>query len=400
MFSISLNAQDSTVLQSKISGNLLNDPNGNIDGIINGTPISFSNTLYVVLYNPVTERVNYVTTLSGSSYTFTDVAPGTYNFSISIYMPNVGGYYPYPVLPNGYYLTGTPSEVTITGTEEFVNKDFGVTKAPTTDTLVNNYTVWIGGDDLPLSDVPLSGKATDGTQLSAGSTYVITEPPSNSYSLVYNGNILFWGDSIKNYDPALLKLRVPWYSIVNQATVIFYYKIVHSGIASENPASYTMNIDIKDPILPVEFGGFEASILNQQLNVNWETISEKNNDKFFIEISKNGVSDWHKIGEVKSKAVNGNSNQAIEYKFSMSLKEAVSLIALPALLAMFVPGFNKGKKLIVGAALTAVSISYYSCQKTTITEDNNNSKIFVRLVQVDKDGQTKYSEIKEAVYLK
>lgn len=151
--------------------------------------------------------------------------------------------------------------------------------------------------------------------------------------------------------------------------------------------------------LPVALNTFSSFIQDNQLVVDWKTLTETNNDKFLIEISKNGIDNWKQIGEVKTKATNGNSTSALDYSFTTSLGTALGLMAIPALLGLFVPGFSRRKKLLLGALAILMTIGYFSCQKSDLgSEINDGEKVFVRITQVDKDGVTKStSEVKEAV---
>ena len=397
LFFTSAMAQDSPLPVSKITGTVLLDTNGNTDGQINGAPITFSSTVYVVLYNPTTERVNYSTTLSGSTYTFTNVSSGTYKVSISMLPSNIGGYYASEMLPDGYFISGLPEEVTITGTEEITGKNIGVIKAPTTDNRVNNYTVYVGGGDIALSDVPLSGKASDGTTISSGAKYVLTVAPDKGFELKYDGETLYENDSILNYNPALLQLVVPWFSIRNFETTTFYYKLVYSGVASEISGSYTVNLDIQDPALPVELTNFNGTIKNNQLELTWQTLSEKNNSKFIVEASTNGVDGWAKIGEVQSKATNGNSSNKLDYNFTISTKEAISLLGASILAALFIPAMKNRKNVIVATTMVGImSLHYIGCQKSDLLPISTQEKLYVRVVQVDKDGkQNSISEVRQ-----
>jgi len=66
-----------------------------------------------------------------------------------------------------------------------------------------------------------------------------------------------------------------------------------------------------NPILPVTLLSFYAVEENQNVRLNWTTLSELNADKFLIQNSTNGNS-WQTIGEVTA---NGNSQTKIEYQF-------------------------------------------------------------------------------------
>lgn len=74
-----------------------------------------------------------------------------------------------------------------------------------------------------------------------------------------------------------------------------------------------------DGTLPVSLSSFNASLVNNQSQLNWSTASESNNAGFEIESSTDGVS-FNKIGFVTSKATNSNSN--LNYVFVDNLAAA------------------------------------------------------------------------------
>lgn len=62
--------------------------------------------------------------------------------------------------------------------------------------------------------------------------------------------------------------------------------------------------------LPVELISFDAKIVDDKVELNWQTASEFNNKEFVIERSKNAT-DWSKVLSIPSK---GNSNNIVSYK--------------------------------------------------------------------------------------
>ena len=62
--------------------------------------------------------------------------------------------------------------------------------------------------------------------------------------------------------------------------------------------------------LPVELLYFEAEVLdNREVELNWETLSEENNDYFTVERSKTGI-DWEYVGKVSGA---GTSTESLRY---------------------------------------------------------------------------------------
>lgn len=88
---------------------------------------------------------------------------------------------------------------------------------------------------------------------------------------------------------------------------------VFSGVtAITNQLRFTLaTINLNQTPLPVELISFEATAIKNQTQLNWQTASEINSDKFEIERSTNGNS-WSKIGEVKAAT---NSSHLLNYEF-------------------------------------------------------------------------------------
>lgn len=68
---------------------------------------------------------------------------------------------------------------------------------------------------------------------------------------------------------------------------------------------------VSNPILPINLVSFSLSERNDDIQLNWITASEINNEKFEIERSRDGVN-FGKIGEVDG---NGDSSREIKYNF-------------------------------------------------------------------------------------
>lgn len=147
--------------------------------------------------------------------------------------------------------------------------------------------------------------------------------------------------------------------------------------------------------LPVLFGEINAEIKTGQLMLNWSTLSETNNDHFDIEVSKDGTN-FQKIGTLTSKAVNGNSEAILNYQFSSPLSNTASLLGISLLsLAFIVLLFNRKNKVLLMLMIVAgAGFGIGSCSKSPDQIDiSKDSKLFVKIVQVDKDGTSKSSKV-------
>ncbi|MFN6037964.1 MAG: hypothetical protein ACK452_05815, partial [Bacteroidota bacterium] len=66
--------------------------------------------------------------------------------------------------------------------------------------------------------------------------------------------------------------------------------------------------------LPIELLTFEASENGNDIELNWSTASEQNNNFYTIERSANGI-DFIPVGIIASKAPNGNSSTQLNYSY-------------------------------------------------------------------------------------
>lgn len=143
-------------------------------------------------------------------------------------------------------------------------------------------------------------------------------------------------------------------------------------------------------VLPVTFGNISAVIQNDQLRVNWSTQTESNNDHFLVQASADGEG-WHTISIIQSKALNGHSSNELKYEYSTPL---TSLALGASLLGLLLLGFSKNRPRtsvnrlkVASFGILFLVITMISCQKTESFKTDSNSKIFIRIVQVDKDGR-------------
>lgn len=180
-------------------------------------------------------------------------------------------------------------------------------------------------------------------------------------------------------------------------TVDFPYTICDNGTpqACDNASLHIVVYDVNER-LAVNFGNIIAKWVNGQLIVNWSTMTESDNSLFEVEISKDGVN-FTKIGEVNSKATEGNSNQAISYDFAKSAND-LGAAGLAILGLAIGAGLIRRRKLMLSLAVISVLLIGYSCNKNNndvINSDKENA--YVRIVQVNKDGSKTYSKVVRVV---
>ncbi len=150
-------------------------------------------------------------------------------------------------------------------------------------------------------------------------------------------------------------------------------------------------------VLPVTFGEVSATISGSQLFVNWSTETETNNSYFEIEASADGTN-FQKIGEVVSKAKEGNSSTPLQYQFNIDVSSQIALGL--GLLAFGTIGFTLSRRrrlLAMLVVIAGISITIAGCTKETAEPVHTGSKVFVKVTQVDVDGTKTVSKVVQAV---
>lgn len=144
--------------------------------------------------------------------------------------------------------------------------------------------------------------------------------------------------------------------------------------------------------LPVRFGVISAAVRNGRLLVNWSTESEVNNNHFDIELSADGKQ-FTTVATVASKAVNGSSNTVLTYQYSTSVSQLMSFLGAAAFaLLLLLPAGIRRRKIRPVTLLAIAGIIFWSCAKNDRPSGNSDT-LFLRIVQVDKDGKKSYSKI-------
>ncbi|GAB3424376.1 hypothetical protein GCM10027516_24680 [Niabella aquatica] len=157
------------------------------------------------------------------------------------------------------------------------------------------------------------------------------------------------------------------------------------------------DVNVTAPIaLPVNFGIIEASLQGNQLQVNWTTLHEANNDYFEVQASKNGI-DFNTMATVKSQAGIA-STSSLQYVVNVNMSNFLFL-GMPALLLGFagvgVAGKNRKKYRLMLALGIACILA--ACAKETANTKIYEDDIYVRIAQTDIDGTTSYSKIVKVI---
>jgi hypothetical protein len=169
-----------------------------------------------------------------------------------------------------------------------------------------------------------------------------------------------------------------------------------SNFFGDNVSSCAGTIITVMEILPVTFGNINAIIKDGQLQLNFSTLTETNNNRFEIEASKDG-NNFVKIGELKTKAENGNSTAEINYSFSKEVAGVSGLLGI-SMFALAI-GFMKRKKLsyvFIACGLLILFAGAACNKKENPLQTEKDGKIFIRIKQIDTDGNYQYSKIVQA----
>lgn len=168
-----------------------------------------------------------------------------------------------------------------------------------------------------------------------------------------------------------------------------------NGTASIN--DFQFNGNITDPAtMAVHFGSLEADRKGNAINVKWDTKEETNNDHFEIEASKDGQN-FTPVATVASRAPNGNSDKAISYQYTVQYQSFFA-VGLFAFLMFLTKGMGRKKSsLIALAGMVIIIISMSACSKSKSDVDLNAKDAFIRIKQIDKNGNFGYSKVVKIV---
>ncbi len=158
-----------------------------------------------------------------------------------------------------------------------------------------------------------------------------------------------------------------------------------------------IDFGIRNPALPITLGALNASLSGEQLSVTWTTLMEKSNLQFDIEASADG-NQFTKIGTVHSKALNGDSDKSLDYEFIFNLNAHSFSFAWAVLTFACALLLGRTRKvagiLILIGTICSIGLS---CTKQDGAVDGKETKVFIRLKQVNKDGTFEYSKTIQAV---
>jgi hypothetical protein len=308
-----------------ISGNVFDDANGLTDSIINGTGTN-ADGLNAILVNSSGKVVATVVVANNGSYSFTNVAGGTYSVVLSTTAGTVNAVPPLASLPSNWINTGEHlgttagndgivngilTNIIVSGAvnaTSVTNANFGIEQPPTANNVSSTPQSNPGGT-IQVTVPTLNGNdAEDGTYdgISDINTIVINTLPTNGI-LYYNNSPVTVGQAITNYDPTKLTVDPNDGAI----TVTFIYSEVDAAGVQSNPATVTIPFTLATT-LTVKIISFTATPQANNSLLQWITSNEVNAKSFVIEHSIDGIN-WQQSGTTKAKP---NSNSEVDYSFT------------------------------------------------------------------------------------
>lgn len=237
-------------------------------------------------------------------------------------------------------------------------------------------TLTLGGD--PLAPDAYVGVGTVNTTDDGPVTVdisIIWSSVDNEWLLQYDGQAYFSSPANTSIPPG------------TASTVFSWQTAADAPCAAPAPLSVTGSV-----ALWVSFGAIDAYVKGNSLHVNWTTEKEVNNDHFEVEASTDGEN-FTTVGNVNSKAENGNSDVILNYEWTASANLGLAVLPYIAFVLMLLLFVRRKKTLLLASvAICFIAFAQVSCKKDkdTITNAEN---YYIRIAQVDKDGTKTYSKV-------
>ncbi|HEX7755121.1 MAG TPA: hypothetical protein VF421_07260 [Niabella sp.] len=355
-------AAHTTISSGNYSSALSLDPQGN---------------LYVSEYNGTDYVLNLYTNAAGTPVEIADLELG-------------GNFYPWGIIAlndaNIYFATGS------SGSGGAIKHLLDTPATPATGVGFTNITdnsttiTWTNGSGSHRTVFMMEGNS--GTAVPANGTDYTADPVFGSGSQIgTSGWYAIYSGTGTTVDVTGLTATTAYRIMVVEDNGNNYYQ---SASGTNNPANMTTTA-----VLPVTFGAVTAALDNGALIVKWSTESETNNDHFEVQASVDGKN-FKPIGTVGSKAVDGHSDVALDYRFEKA-GGIIGLALLPFMIGLFgFPGTRRKRYALAGMLLLSAAVTVISCTKNN-TDIKGIEKVYIRIAQVDKDGTTKFSKVITAV---
>ncbi|MDQ8004202.1 MAG: hypothetical protein REI64_05335 [Pedobacter sp.] len=227
-------------------------------------------------------------------------------------------------------------------------------------------------------------------------------------------NVLGDSFSIQTYEGGVLRQTAPGSSLIglsllttpnvpvdvyftasqpfDEVEIVFNPSLINLGVGVDYRIYYA--VAAPTGTLPVAFEGLSAKIQGGNLIVDWNTVSEKDNDKFVVQGSSDGKT-WMDLGTVATKAPGGNSSVKIAYSFSRQWGDTI--LAGFGLLGLLLLPAVRNRLMRVGMLIVVVSM-VVACAKDNDgfqgLEDGSRAgkATYIRVAQVDKDGAITHTQ--------
>ncbi len=304
-------------LLTNLTGNVFDDGNGLSDNTVNGTGISQPSGMQLYI-NLLDSNGNVVATTpvnSDGSYTLSNLNVGNDVLQLSTNQGTVGTLAPATQLPPTWLNTGenigaAPGSdgavngllpVSIMGSN-INNANFGINYPPTANDTTTAPQMNPGGT-AQVTVPALTGKdPEDGTYNgTSGTNIIIIDTLPTNGTLYYNGTAVNAGQTISNYNPALLTVD----PVDSAVTLTFAYSEVDSAGVPSAPATVIMPFRIT--ALAVQLLSFNATAVGNNSKLDWQTPANSNARNFIIEHSDDGAITFLSIGQVAAQQSNNIS---------------------------------------------------------------------------------------------
>ena len=234
-----------------LSGTVFDDANGLTDSMVNGNGTNVNGLLYANLVDASGTVLASVAVASDGTYSFDSISNGSYTVQVTVNAGTVGQPMPATALPANWANTGehlgteSGSDGTPDGllavTVETVNLDkanFGIDALP--DSPAASGSCMNPGGTVAVTVPALTGSDLEDGALGSGSTVVIETLPGNA-TLAYNRSPVMPGQTITDYNPALLTVD-PNFEGIGTVTFTFAFKDA-AGQVDPSPATATLTFD-------------------------------------------------------------------------------------------------------------------------------------------------------------
>ncbi|GEM_PF-1811623 len=317
-----------------LEGNVFNDANGLKDGMVNGPGTNAGGTIYVHLVDATNnEVIDYRAVSATGEYSFGSIGEGNYLLILSATPHNAGTVLTESDLPGIWESTGENHGLPTTtgndgdvdgilavtvGAVDIDNLNFGIERAPNSyDEIKIVEGAPVVGTPVNLGDVPMEGSdIEDNNDVKIAwnnKPLIITELPTNNFILKYNNVVITAGDTIFNYNPALLTIEPSTTTPTGTTTTVFKYATLDAAdVSDKTPANYTVTFSWG---LPAKMEYFIVNKTDNAAKLLWGTTSEENVRSFNVQHSTDGRN-WVNLSQVASLSANGNSNTRLSYNYT------------------------------------------------------------------------------------